>query len=212
MAAAMATTSFRVISLHTNAIRFMLVSLSSLEKPSSEHRFLRITSPSNTSTRCPFSLRSFSTLWAMVDFPELGSPVNHTVAPFATPLYASSQVRFYNLIIKILESIDYVNGKFPSDTVAGLQKMQFFKALKMLKQVFYQDKQGLSSLYYAVGAWHAVPLQAMSANRPPLHICRRDMPICVSMVAATSLILSPSLLPQEFLIAGLYSIKMPYWE
>jgi hypothetical protein len=57
MAETMTATSFRVSRFDTNPIRRMLVSRSSLEKPSPLDRFVRTTSPSSISTLM-FRLRS----------------------------------------------------------------------------------------------------------------------------------------------------------
>src|SRR5918996_3163915 len=67
--------------LATKAIRRMLVSRSSFEKPSPLERFSRTTSPSSTSSFEP-RLRSSLTRWVViVDLPEPESPVNQRQKP-----------------------------------------------------------------------------------------------------------------------------------
>src|SRR5512137_1749571 len=74
-------TPFRDRSLATNVTRRMFSSRSFFEKPRSRVRSWRTTSPSSRSTRCPFSARIAATRSPTADFPEHGSPVNHSVKP-----------------------------------------------------------------------------------------------------------------------------------
>src|SRR5437867_5698664 len=62
----------------------MLVSRSSLEKPSPLDKLVRMTSPSRISSLViPLCLSSCAIECANVVLPAAGSPVNHTVNPFA---------------------------------------------------------------------------------------------------------------------------------
>ncbi len=83
MGAQMATPPPRVISDATKPIRRMLRSRCSLEKPSSDERFLRTRSPSRRVTPRPPSSRSLTrSPLAMVDLPDPESPVQKTVNPW----------------------------------------------------------------------------------------------------------------------------------
>src|SRR6266446_597808 len=77
----MHTTPLRVSRLATNAMRLMLVSRSSRLKPSPLLKCVRTTSPSSTSTFIPYSLRRFSSSWAIVLFPAPESQVSQIVHP-----------------------------------------------------------------------------------------------------------------------------------
>ena len=78
----MAMPPFLVISEATKPMRRMLMSRCSLEKPSSEERFLRTMSPSSSVTgRPPVSMNLTSSTLAMVDLPEPERPVKNTVKP-----------------------------------------------------------------------------------------------------------------------------------
>jgi hypothetical protein len=70
----------------TNAIRRMLVSRSSLEKPRPLERFSRTTSPSSTSTLEPRSRSCSSTIFEIVVLPAPESPVNHSVKPLSSAI------------------------------------------------------------------------------------------------------------------------------
>ena len=77
-------TSLRESRFATKAIRRMLVSRSSFEKPRPFERFSRTTSPSSTSSLEP-RLRSSLTRWVViVDLPEPESPVNQRQKPFSS--------------------------------------------------------------------------------------------------------------------------------
>src|ERR1700750_1478825 len=85
-AAVMTGTSLRESRFATKAIRRMLVSRSSFEKPRPFERFSRTTSPSSTSS-LESRLRSSLTRWVvMVDLPEPESPVNHRQKPFSSDI------------------------------------------------------------------------------------------------------------------------------
>ena len=63
-------------------MRRMLMSRCSLEKPSSEERFLRTRPPSSNVTGRPPTSRNFvSSTLAIVDFPEPERPVKKIVTP-----------------------------------------------------------------------------------------------------------------------------------
>src|SRR6266704_2409810 len=81
IAAEILITPFRVSRPHTKAIRLMLVSRSSRLKPSPLLKCVRTTSPSSASTFIPYSLRRFSSSWAIVLFPAPESPVSQIVHP-----------------------------------------------------------------------------------------------------------------------------------
>src|SRR5208283_4787830 len=81
MAAEIATKPLRERSLATYPMRRMLVSRSSLEKPRPLDRWVRISSPSRTSTRCPRLRSSSARRLASVDLPAPDIPVNHRVKP-----------------------------------------------------------------------------------------------------------------------------------
>ena len=83
MGAQMAMPPFLVISDATHPIRRILISRCSLEKPSSDDRCLRTTSPSRTVTgRPPSSSNLVSRMLAIVDLPAPDSPVKKTVNPW----------------------------------------------------------------------------------------------------------------------------------
>src|SRR6266403_36481 len=63
-------------------MRRMFISRSSLEKPRPFERFVRISSPSRTSTDTPRARNSCSTNPASVVLPAPDNPVNHNVNPF----------------------------------------------------------------------------------------------------------------------------------
>src|SRR3954452_5179331 len=86
MAAVITATPLRESRSATNAIRRMLVSRSSFEKPRPLERFSRTTSPSSTSTREPRSRSAISTRWEMVVLPAPESPVNQSVKPFSSAI------------------------------------------------------------------------------------------------------------------------------
>src|SRR6266542_1642642 len=86
MAAVITGTPLRESRSATKAIRRMLVSRSSLEKPRPLERFSRTTSPSSTSTREPRSRSSISTMWEIVVLPAPESPVNQRVKPFSSAI------------------------------------------------------------------------------------------------------------------------------
>ena len=67
--------------LETKPMRRMFSSRSALLKPRSLHKYLRMTSPSMTSTCKPRARSSVATARHMVVFPAPLSPVNHTVTP-----------------------------------------------------------------------------------------------------------------------------------
>src|SRR5919112_6845211 len=81
IAAVITGTSLRESRLATNAIRRMLVSRSSLEKPRPFERFSRTTSPSSTSSFEPRLRSSFTRCVVIVDLPEPESPVNQRQKP-----------------------------------------------------------------------------------------------------------------------------------
>src|SRR5258707_7091917 len=62
-------------------MRLMLVSRSSLEKPSPFDRLVRTSSPSKTSTFTPRTVNSAAKRAANVVLPAPDNPVNHTVNP-----------------------------------------------------------------------------------------------------------------------------------
>jgi hypothetical protein len=81
MAAVITGTSLRESRSATNAIRRMLVSRSSFEKPRPLERFSRTMSPSSTSSFDP-RRRSSLTRWVViVVFPEPERPVNQRQNP-----------------------------------------------------------------------------------------------------------------------------------
>ena len=83
MGAQMAMPPFLVISEATNPMRRMLMSRCSLEKPSSEERFLRTRSPSSSVTgRPPISSSLICSTLATVDLPDPERPVKNTVKPW----------------------------------------------------------------------------------------------------------------------------------
>src|SRR6266545_4589768 len=77
----MAMTPLRESSSHTNPIRRILVSRSSLLKPSPLERFVLTTSPSSSSTLAPAARSRRSIISEMVLFPAPDRPVNHSVKP-----------------------------------------------------------------------------------------------------------------------------------
>src|SRR6266699_601719 len=81
MAAEMHTTPLRVSRLATNAMRLMLVSLSSRLNPSPLLKCVRTISPSRISTLRPCCFKRCSIISARVLFPEPERPVNHIVKP-----------------------------------------------------------------------------------------------------------------------------------
>src|SRR5436305_9146332 len=86
MAAVITGTPFRESRSATKEMRRMLVSRSSLEKPSPFERFSRTTSPSSTSTFEPRARSSTSTRWEIVVLPAPESPVNQSVNPFSSAI------------------------------------------------------------------------------------------------------------------------------
>src|SRR5215210_81361 len=86
IAAVITGTPLRESRSATNAIRRILVSRSSLEKPSPLERFSRTTSPSSTSTLEPRSRSSRSTIFEIVVLPAPESPVNQSVKPFSSAI------------------------------------------------------------------------------------------------------------------------------
>src|SRR5215211_1969570 len=85
IAAVITGTPFRDSRLATKAIRRMLVSRSSFEKPSPLERFSRTTSPSSTSSFEPRLRSSLTRCVVIVDLPEPESPVNHRQKPVSLP-------------------------------------------------------------------------------------------------------------------------------
>src|SRR5919202_6299613 len=92
MAALITATPWRVSSEHTKAMRRMLVSRSSREKPRPLERWVRTTSPSRTSTPRPRAHNSVASCLAMVVLPAPERPVNQTVNPLATSSSSSHTV------------------------------------------------------------------------------------------------------------------------
>src|SRR3954447_11353546 len=86
MAAVITGTPLRESRSATNAIRRMLVSRSSFEKPSPLERFSRTTSPSSTSILEPRSRSCSSTIVEMVVLPAPESPVNQSVKPLSSAI------------------------------------------------------------------------------------------------------------------------------
>jgi len=80
-------TPWRVSRLATKPMRRMFVSRSSFEKPSPFERFVRTTSPSSTSMRCPRSRSTGSIASASVVFPAPDSPVNQRTNPLLCMLF-----------------------------------------------------------------------------------------------------------------------------
>ena len=79
----MAMPPFFVISEATKPMRRMLMSRCSLEKPSSDERFVRTMSPSSRVTgRPPASRNLTSSTLAIVDLPAPDRPVKKTVKPW----------------------------------------------------------------------------------------------------------------------------------
>src|SRR6187551_1972026 len=105
MAAVITGTSLRESRSATKAIRRMLVSRSSFEKPSPLERFSRTMSPSRISSFEPRSRRWPSSSLEMVVLPAPESPVNQRVKPFSPAIGTSI----------LLVSVD----EYVSDLVAG---------------------------------------------------------------------------------------------
>src|SRR5438445_7237529 len=85
MAATMTITPCRASSSLTKPMRRMLVSRSSLLKPSPLERWVRTTSPSSSSTLAPAARRRASIRLEMVLLPAPESPVNQSTKPLCTP-------------------------------------------------------------------------------------------------------------------------------
>src|SRR6267142_876382 len=85
MAATITITPWRESSSLTNPIRRMLMSRSSLLKPSPLERCVRTASPSSSSTLAPAARRRASTILEMVLLPAPESPVNQRTKPLCTP-------------------------------------------------------------------------------------------------------------------------------
>src|SRR6266851_3061385 len=97
MAAEMHATSLRVSRPHTKAIRLMLISRSSLLKPSPLLRWVRTISPSSISTLRPRALRRCSMTSESVLLPAPESPVNQMVNPIFAMCISSSKFTIYSI-------------------------------------------------------------------------------------------------------------------
>src|SRR5215475_5114826 len=86
IAAVITGTPLRLSRSATKAIRRLLVSRSSFEKPSPLERFSRTTSPSRISSFEPRSRRCPSSNLEMVVLPAPESPVNQRVNPFSSAM------------------------------------------------------------------------------------------------------------------------------
>src|SRR5688572_13989336 len=98
IAAAIAITPLRESSSHTNPMRRMFTSRSSLLKPRPFERCVRTTSPSSTSTLAPNSRSRCSSRLEMVLLPAPDIPVNQIVNPLCTlgcPVHGEMDAAFF---------------------------------------------------------------------------------------------------------------------